>query len=92
MKKTRSIPKELIEDKAHKIWQKRDLEGKEGTAEGDWLEAKEYLEKHYLRVIFLWKVNTPVRWFRNFWGLFRDTNSRDFALEIVKTLGMINIQ
>ena len=55
MKKTRSIPRELIEDKAHKIWQKRESQGKEGTAESDWNEAKKYLKKHRGEV-FLWNL------------------------------------
>ncbi len=121
MKKTRSIPRELIEDKAHKIWQKRDLEGRDGTAESDWNEAKEYLEKHRGEVFlwklgkvlnksgkligrkvrvslgFLWKLLTfpflllwriltlPVWVFKTLHGLFADSDSRAFALDIVKT-------
>lgn len=85
MGKSRSIPKELIKHEANKIWRKRQRIGRDGTAESDWRDARQDLEKKYLIVIFLWKVNTPVRLFRNFWSLFGDTNNRAFALDIVKT-------
>ncbi|MGK7935019.1 MAG: pentapeptide repeat-containing protein, partial [Xenococcaceae cyanobacterium] len=121
MKRSRSIPRELIEDKAHKIWQKRALEGRDGTPEDDWNEAKKYLENHRGEV-FLWKLgkvlnklrkligrkvraSTRILWklltfpflllwriltfpvwvFKTLHSLFVDSNSRAFALDIVKT-------
>ena len=70
MSRLRSIPEELIKIKAHQFWEKRQREGRDGTPESDWIEAKKYLEKHQ------WKV---------FWWEVRNPGSRDFALEIVKT-------
>ncbi len=53
--KSRSIPKELIRLKANEIWKNRLREGKDGTAESDWIEAKDYLEQHWWKV-FLWRL------------------------------------
>ena len=53
--KSRSIPKELVRLKANEIWKNRLREGRDGTAESDWIEAKEYLEKHWWKV-FLWRL------------------------------------
>ncbi len=55
-------PEELIELKAHQIWEKRQLDGREGTPQSDWKEAKQYLEKNrwevrqwkFFRRITLW--------------------------------------
>lgn len=57
--KSRSIPKELIRLKANEIWKNRLREGIDGTAEGDWIEAKEYLEKHWWKV-FLWRLKKTI--------------------------------
>ena len=110
MNKSRSIPKELIKVKAHKIWKKRLREGKDGTPEDDWIKAKKYLEKHGGKV-FLWKLGKtlnklwkliarkvrasirtlwrfltfPFWFFRTLHSLFVDSQSRSFALDIVKT-------
>ncbi len=55
MNHSRSIPEELIKVKANKIWKKRQREGRYGTPESDWSEAKKYLEKHRWEV-FLWRL------------------------------------
>ncbi len=62
------IPEELIELKAHQIWEKRQLDGKKGTPESDWDEAKQYLEEKknrqkvrqwkFFRRITLWWEDT----------------------------------
>ena len=44
------IPEELIELKAHQIWEQRQLDGREGTPQSDWEEAKQYLEKNRWKV------------------------------------------
>ena len=56
------IPDELIKIKAHQIGEKRELEGKDGTPQTDWEEAKRYLKNHrwevrqwkFFRRITLW--------------------------------------
>ena len=73
MNKSSSIPEELIEVKAYKIWKERRRKGIDGPSEEDWRKAKEYLEKHR------WEV---------FWWEVRHPHSRDFALEIIKSLGI----
>ena len=55
MSKFRLVPEELIKVKAHKIWKKRQLEGRDGTPESDWLEARQYLETH-LWEVFWWRL------------------------------------
>ena len=40
------IPESLIKIKAHQIWEKRQLDGTDGTPQSDWEEAKQYLEEH----------------------------------------------
>ncbi len=55
MKKSRSIPEELIQLKAHQIWKNRQRKGKGGTPESDWIEGKKYLEKHWWEV-WLWRL------------------------------------
>ena len=54
-------PEELIELKAHQIWEKRQLDGREGTPQSDWDEAKQYLEKHRWGIL-LWRLNRPFVW------------------------------
>ena len=54
MSRTFYIPEELIELKAHQIWEKRKLDGKEGNPQSDWEEAKRYLENNRWRV-YQWK-------------------------------------
>ena len=49
-----SIPEELIAIAAHKVWKKRLVEGKNGTPERDWIDARQYLEKHPWEV-WQWK-------------------------------------
>ena len=70
MSKSSSIPEELIKIKSHQIGRKRQLKGLDGTSESDYIEARQYLEKHRWEV-FLWGVKHP--------------DSRDFALDITKT-------
>ena len=105
----KTIPEELISTKAHQIWKQRQKNGRAGTAESDWIEARQYLEKHWWVVIW-WKfrrrLNKLGRIFRTLWRvlafpfkllwkffafpfwLIAEPLSRDFALEIVKTLGI----
>ncbi len=87
MNKSRSIPEELIKVKAHEIWKKRLHEGRGGTPKDSRIEAKKYLENHRWEVLW-WQANNTLRLFRNFLSLFGDPGSRDFALEVVKTLGI----
>ncbi len=54
MSSSHSIPEELIKIKAHEIWKKRQREGRDGTPENDWMEARQYLEKYRWKV-FWWK-------------------------------------
>ncbi len=61
MRRSRSIPEELIKVKAHKIWEKRLLKGRDGTPESDWEKARQYLEKHRWEV-FWWKFRKRCRY------------------------------
>ena len=45
MSKSSWIPEELIKTKAQEIWKARQREGRDGTADDDWEEAVNYLEK-----------------------------------------------
>ena len=45
------LPKELIEIKARQIWEKRQLDGIDGTAQSDWGEAKRSLEEYFKTTI-----------------------------------------
>ena len=67
MNKPRSIPQELIKLKANQIWKKRRREGRDGTPESDWIEAKKYLEKHRWQV-FLWRLEKTLK---KVWKLIR---------------------
>ena len=60
MNRSRSIPEELIKLKANQIWKKRLREGRDGTPESDWIEAKRYWEKHRCQV-FLWRLELESR-------------------------------
>ncbi len=51
-------PEELVKLKAHQIWEERQLDGREGTSQSDWEEAKRYLEGHSWD-IFWWQLNRP---------------------------------
>ncbi len=55
------IPEELIRIKADKIWKKRLRDGRDGTPESDWQEAKQYLATHP-REVLLWRLNRPFIW------------------------------
>ena len=46
MSEPSDLPEELIKIKAHQIWEKRQLDGREETPQSDWDEAKQYLEEH----------------------------------------------
>ncbi len=61
MSRSHSIPEKLIKIKAHNIWKKRLREVRDGTAGSDWIEARQYLEKHQWEV-FLWRLNQPFIW------------------------------
>ena len=60
----------IIELKAHQIWEKRQLDGREGTSQSDWEEARQYLEEKknrqkvcqwkFFRRITLWWEDTLV--------------------------------
>ncbi len=67
-------PEELIEIKAHQIWEKRQLDGREGTSQSDWEEAKQYLKEHQCE-IFLWRVNRPFIWLEkrilDYWSVLK---------------------
>ena len=69
MSKFRSIPEEIIKVKANQIWQKRQREGREGTSESDWNQAKKYLEKQRWEIPYwqLRQVLTKTR--SSFWNL-----------------------
>ena len=54
-------PEELIKLKARQIWEKRQLDGREGTPQSDWEEAKQYLEEHRWGIL-LWRLNRPFVW------------------------------
>ncbi len=71
MSRSRSIPEKLIKIKAQTIWEKRQSEGLQGTSESDWIEARQYLEKHRWEV-FQWKLaqslaNRPIKRFADWW-------------------------
>ena len=55
MSEPRLIPEELIKLKAHQIWKKRQLDGREGTPQRDWEEAKKYFERLRWEVL-LWEL------------------------------------
>lgn len=52
------LPEKLIEIKARQIWEKRQFDGREATAQSDWDKAKEYVEKNQW-TIPLWILNQP---------------------------------
>ena len=51
----------------------KERKGKDISPEGDWYAAKKILEEKF---------------WRKFWSFFTDSSSRDFALEVIKTLGI----
>ena len=67
MKKSRSIPEELIQIKANQIWKNRLRLGIDGTPESDWLKAQQYLEKHWWQV-WLWRSKKT---FNKLWKLIK---------------------
>lgn len=84
---SRSIPEELIKIKAQTIWKKRQSEGVQGTPKSDWIEARQYLEKHRWQV-FHWKLtqslsNRPIKKFADWW---ETTSLEKFFLEDIKYL------
>ena len=75
------IPEELIKLKAHQNWEKRQLDGEEGTSQGDWDKAKEYLEKHRWEV-HQWKFVRNI----TFWweGTFLERTLENFEFLLQK--------
>ncbi len=67
MKRSHSIPEELIQIKANQIWKSRLRARIDGTPEGDWLKAQRYLEKHRWKV-WLWKSKKT---FNKLWQLIK---------------------
>ena len=84
---SRSIPEELIRIKAQTIWEKRQSEGLQGNPENDWIEARQYLEKHRWEVL-QWKLSQslakrPIKRLADRW----ETNPIEkFVLEDIKYL------
>ena len=54
------LPEELIELRAHQIWQKRQLHGREETSRSDWEEAFNYLRNHHL-FVFWWRFRKVLK-------------------------------
>ena len=47
MSEPSTIREELIKLKVYRIWEKRQLDEREGTSQSDWEEAVNYLERHH---------------------------------------------
>lgn len=71
-REVRSIPEELIRIKANKIWKKRKSEEKNGTPDGDWREARQYMKEHWWEVLW-WKFRRRILW----WKFRRRTDERE---------------
>jgi uncharacterized protein YjbI with pentapeptide repeats len=101
-RKKKAIPEELIRALAYEIWKTREQEGKDGNSETDWHEAREYLESSRWNIskskLELWEEfqlgitnfgKLLILPFCLIWqlpDLFANSESRTFALEIVRTL------
>jgi uncharacterized protein YjbI with pentapeptide repeats len=53
-KKHKPIPEALIQARAYEIWKTRQREGKDGSPEKDWEQARAYLESERWEQVFIW--------------------------------------
>ena len=53
-KKHKPIPEALIQARAYEIWKTRQREGKDGSPEKDWEQARAYLESGRLEQVLIW--------------------------------------